>query len=74
MVKVVDAQHATIDHLAACSKLLESSHQLGIVHHDINKCNFFINADWVTMVALESAPQSDDGRSFKGEMGNLSEQ
>lgn len=74
MEKVADAWHAAIDDLAAFSKSLGSLHQLGIVHEDVKKHNFLINAGGVTIVDSECVRQRDDERSFEGEMRSLAEQ
>jgi predicted Ser/Thr protein kinase len=71
--KVIGARHATIDDLAACSKALESLHQLDIEHGDINKHNFLINDDGVTMIDFETARKSDDQQSLEAEMDSLAE-
>jgi tRNA A-37 threonylcarbamoyl transferase component Bud32 len=72
--KVADAWHAAIDDLAAFSKSLGSLHQLGIVHEDVKKHNFLINAGGVTTVDSECVRQKDDERSFEREMRSLAEQ
>lgn len=54
------ASTATVEDLEACRTALAQLHSLGIKHGDINKHNFLVQEDKVTMVDFEMARKCDD--------------
>lgn len=72
--QIENARHADVADLSACEEALKKLHRLGILHGDVNKHNFLINGDGVTLIDFDCARKTEDAKAFEIEMESLAVQ
>lgn len=57
LLEKVEGRHAGIEELARCEEVVRRLHSLGIVHGDLNRYNFLVNEDRVTLIDFETSKE-----------------
>ena len=72
LLEKVEGVHASLDNLPVCESVLRRLHSLGIVHGDVNRCNFLVcGGGQVRLVDFEHAQVFDDEKAAQ-ELESLS--
>ena len=69
--RVTNFRHGMPDDLALCQQALSKLHRLNIKHGDINKHNFLIHDDRVTLIDFDCASQCTDAEVLEKEFRGL---
>nr|POE53541.1 hypothetical protein CFP56_28763 [Quercus suber] len=72
--RVENARHATPQDYIRCREALQVLHGMGIKHGDINKYNFLLHGDSVTLIDFEMAAQNSQSKELQDELEHLEEQ
>ncbi|KAF8908140.1 hypothetical protein CPB84DRAFT_1767402 [Gymnopilus junonius] len=67
LVQRVEGRRANIDDLEACQAIVKRLHSLGVVHGDLNRHNFIVSANSVTLIDFENATINGSTREMEEE-------
>ena len=74
MSRVEEARHATPQDFNLCRRALEMLHTLKIKHGDINKHNFLVHNDSVTLIDFDGAVKNATAEELRDELESLARQ
>ena len=71
LLKKTEGRFASIDDMDRCHTALQRLHKLGLRHGDINRHNFLVDADRVTLIDFEHTQENADEDSLREELEGL---
>ncbi|KAL2218247.1 hypothetical protein M432DRAFT_425523 [Thermoascus aurantiacus ATCC 26904] len=74
LLEKVEGREAGIDDLERCRSVLEHLHRLGLTHDDVNRYNFVVGKEKVTLIDFGRAKADADELSMRAEMESLRNQ
>jgi len=74
LLEKTQGREAGIGDLAECRTVLERIHKLGLLHGDVNRYNFVVGKELVTMIDFERSQIDGDESSMRMEIESLSDE